>query len=858
MTPYPKDQHSPQSMPVGLLEMLPEHLLERTRAISLPRNGSSRVAASHETPILYWTHHAQRTDENPALDVACALAHELDRPLLVYQGLSSDYRYSSDRHHVFQLQAAKDLQLDYRNLGIRYAFHLQTRADNTPWLTKLAQQTDLLITDDFPGEPTDRWLKRLSLLKHLTILAVDTACVVPMQLVGRAFDRAFAFRDATKKLYRERLDRAWPKTSEIPRFFDKTVPFDALDCEHENPYQSVSRCPIDPMVPPVADTIGGTRAGYQRWDEFLNSRIARYASKRNDPCGDVSSRMSAYLHYGMVSPMRLARQANQKKAEKYLDELLIWRELAYGYCFYKGDYRSTSTLPNWALDSLHQHMHDPREAIYSWETLARGQTRDALWNACQLSLLRHGELHNNVRMTWGKSILQWTKSPEQALEWIIDLNHRYALDGRDPASYGGILWCLGQFDRPFYPEQPVLGTVRPRPTSEHLGRLDLTKYQAKVSRSIASRPCRVAVVGAGVSGLICARTLHDMGLDVEVFEKSRGLGGRAATRRTESGLSLDHGAPFLETKSRLWDRFAHSWEQDQVVCPWQPRFGIWTQSGSSSAVTQRDLANSKLWVGLSGMNRLGKHLAEGLTVRYQATVDALEHRESTWTLRGIQVGEDGASSSFESGPYDCLVLAIPAPQAASMVPGHCSWKSGATQQTMEPVWAALIEFQQPWQIPWDAISFENHPCLDWISRESSKPNRAAQDAWVVHATHSWTHEHLECKPEQVARLLLESLVDLHSESLPKVACVQAHRWRYAQPKRTDLGNLSGAIYLWDIDASLGACGDWITPAEPQGVLGRPSGLSRALESGAAMAGEILRSWIDRNPIQKQAIQQMLF
>jgi predicted NAD/FAD-dependent oxidoreductase len=94
--------------------------------------------------------------------------------------------------------------------------------------------------------------------------------------------------------------------------------------------------------------------------------------------------------------------------------------------------------------------------------------------------------------------------------------------------------------------------------------------------------------------------------------------------------------------------------------------------------------------------------------------------------------------------------------------------------------------------------------------------------------------------------------------LPKVACVQAHRWRYAQPKRTDLGNLSGAIYLWDIDASLGACGDWITPAEPQGVLGRPSGLSRALESGAAMAGEILRSWIDRNPIQKQAIQQMLF
>ena len=833
------------------LELLPDHLKERTRILNQPSTRELRFGLDNDTPIVYWTHHAQRTDENPALDVACALAVELGRPLLVYHGLSSDYRYASDRHHVFQLQGVRDLHLAYSQLGIRYVFHLQTRTDNTPSLARLAQQTDLLITDDF--------------LKHLTIRAVDTACVVPMQLVGRAFDRAFAFRDATKKLYKERLNREWPQIDKKPRFFLGSVPFETLDCEALDPGQIVSHCLIDPMVPPVAETVGGMRAGYERWQEFLDGRIHRYAAKRNDPCGDVSSRMSAYLHYGMVSAMRLARQASQRQAEKYLDELLIWRELAYGYCFYSKDYRSTSTLPSWAIESLRKHVQDPREAIYSWESLARAQTHDALWNACQLSLLRHGELHNNVRMTWGKSILQWTQSPQQALEWLIDLNHRYALDGRDPASYGGILWCLGQFDRPFYPEQPVNGTVRPRPTSEHLSRLDFGKYQAKVSRPIAGGSCKVAIVGAGVSGLICARTLEDMGLDVDIFEKSKGLGGRAATRRTESGIAMDHGAPFFETKSNRWNRFAESWEQDQVVLRWQPRLGIWSQSDPSGSLARFESANSKLWVGQSGMNRLGKHLGQGLHVRFQATVESLKRNGNAWTLAGSQLSQDGVRSSFESGPYDCVVMAIPAPGVAAMVPSDCSWKSIADQQKMEPVWAVLVEFEQPWQIPLDAISLKHHGCLDWISRESSKPNRVASatqtpavDAWTIHATHSWTQVHLECKPEEVAQLLLDALVPLSSEVVPKVLRWQAHRWRYAQPSRTGPQRPDGAACLWDTDTYLGACGDWILPSESRGVLGRSLGLSGALESGASMAGAILRTWIDRNPTRKHAIQPMLF
>lgn len=139
-------------------------------------------------------------------------------------------------------------------------------------------------------------------------------------------------------------------------------------------------------------------------------------------------------------------------------------------------------VPTWAQKALQAGTRDPRPYLHTWEELSRGQTHDPWWNAAQQSLVRHGGLHNNLRMTWGKAILNWTRSPQQALRMLIDLNHRFALDGRDPASYGGILWCLGQFDRPFQPPQPILGTVRPRPTAGHAQRLDVKSMLDHVSQ----------------------------------------------------------------------------------------------------------------------------------------------------------------------------------------------------------------------------------------------------------------------------------------------------------------------------------------------------------------------------------------
>ena len=542
-----------------LFDHLPPHLNERicSRGSSLPNPVGEYV--------LYWTHHALRTDENPALEVAMLLADQLKLPLLVYQGLSEQYHFASDRHHTFILEAARDLEAQYAKLGISYALHVDRAGARYPRLARLAKSTTVLVTDDFPIEATKVWTDRLAQANWCPIVLVDTACVVPSRMVGRAYERAFAFRDATAKLYRERVDRAWPVCALSSSV--STFPVETLKLDGRSIAQLVSRCDIDHSIGPVADTRGGSDAGYARWQNFRKSGLRGYAKRRNQIEIDGVSRMSAYLHYGMVSPFRIAREASEDGAGKYLDELLIWRELAYAFCHHRADLETDASLPSWAVATLSEHVNDPRQRL-TWETLARAKTGERLWDAAQRSLLKHGELHNNVRMTWGKAILEWSQDHRQSLERLIDLNHRYALDGRDPASYGGILWCLGQFDRPFFPEQPILGSVRPRPVSIHASRTNVGAYERKVDRAVAHPSPRIAMIGTGLAGLMCSRILNDQGLEIKCFEKSYRAGGRASTRVVEGSTQFDHGAQYFTIRESALRPSLESWCADKHVGVW--------------------------------------------------------------------------------------------------------------------------------------------------------------------------------------------------------------------------------------------------------------------------------------------------
>ncbi len=814
-----------------LNESLPSDLEERTRLI-----GGEGVDSDGEF-VLYWMRTAIRTDENPALNVAIEYANRLELPILVYQGLSERYPYASDRHHTFILQGARDVQRAFGDKKIAYLLHVERPGYRGPHLRTLAQRAAVVITEDMPTEPLRSWTVALSRVLTCSIFAVDTACVVPMQLVGKSYERAFAFRNATKKLYAERVSSGPSDFQPItapPSSFD--LPFEPIDLQRRDIASLVSQCEIDHSIGPVPHTPGGSIAGYERWQHFKENGLSSYGRRRNNPLIDGVSRMSPYLHYGMVAPTRIAREAAAEKskgAEKFLDELLIWRELAYVFCHYRRDHGRISAIPNWARETLREHENDPRELL-SWETISRGRTSDSIWDSAQRSLLIHGELHNNVRMTWGKAFLEWTPDANRALARLIDLNHRYALDGRDPASYGGILWCLGQFDRPFSPSQPVFGTVRTRSTQQHARRLDPVAYRRKVTRPLWEPTPKVAVIGAGISGLICARTLADHGCDVAVYEKSRGVGGRMSTRRVDNILSFDHGAQYFTTRDVRFKRYVRSWVDDGLVQPWNGRIVV-----VENGVVKAEKTADNRYVAVPGMSSLAKHLASDLSVQFETRVAPPNRCGDKWLL----TNDDGV----ELGQFDVVVVAVPSHQAATLLTAAPLLSELSSSVKMSGCWALMLAFEETLGLGFDGAFVRESP-LSWIARNNSKPGRDSRgETWVVHSTPEWTGSHIDDSPERVRQSLLDEFWTAVGRRRVDPMQLDTQRWRFAIPEFTarpgsgvrqnggrheSLRDFTTTVTdrcLFDDRQWIGACGDWC--AGPR--------VEAAFLSGMAIAGRIL-------------------
>ncbi len=626
----------------SLLAALPAHLSERIHVLS-PAAGASHAAAGGPLSdaaipaggfVLYWMRTAVRGHENPALDTALALSALLGRPLFVYHALSEHYPYASDRHHAFILQGAVDVAAELAARNIGYAFHLERPGQRGPHLRTLAEQACVVITEDMPWAPLLAWTTGLQAALGRPLFTVDTACILPARRIGRAWLRAFAFRAATADERRRRAGMPWPEqTPSLPAFVPR-LPFTPVDLSRADLPALIAECEIDHSIPAVPHTPGGSRAGYARFARFLHDGLADYGERRDNPLHPAgASRMSAYLHYGQVSPLRLAREllstpANDSR-EKFLDEFLTWRELAHVYCTYEPGHETLAAVPEWAKKTLREHESDRRPILPSWERLARGQTGVPLWDAAQTSLLVHGELHNNLRMTWGKAVLAWTPNAETALALLIDLNHRYALDGRDPSSYGGILWCFGQFDRPFPPRRPYLGIVRPRSLKVQEGKLDLPAYRRHVETSAYAKPLRVAVLGGGVPARLAARTLQDQRFPVQLFDVP---GGGDAS----AGL-LHKMQPFCISDQRL-RRYIDSWMQEGVI-------SIQTAAEDPSALR---------YVEKGPVGTLLGHLERGLAATALRSQATLRRTPAGWYLGGA-AATDLLSAPTELGPFDAIL-----------------------------------------------------------------------------------------------------------------------------------------------------------------------------------------------------------
>jgi photolyase PhrII len=788
---------------------LPGFLLERTRPLNdLPVNPKGEF-------VLYWMHHAVRGHENPALDVALWVAERLTLPVLVYQGLGGRHPYNNDRHHTFILEGAGDVEAELTHQGISYCFHLPQHSQSTAPLRGLVARAALSLTEDFPVPPLTGWTRLLATTCPAAFWVVDTACILPMQKMSRSYSRAFKFRNAAREAHDKRIPQPYPTFNLPARPFRGKIGFTSVPLAAMDIAACCAACAIDHSVGPVSHTRGGSQAGYRRWKKFLRHGLSRYAETRQDaavafPSG--VSRMSAYIHHGHVSPFRLARQAAASAsggARKFLDEFVIWRELSHNFCFYHDRVDTLDVLPAWARESLENHRRDRRSRIFTWETLARARTGDRLWDAAQRSLLIHGELHNNLRMTWGKALLQWTRTPQNALQLMIDLNHRFALDGSDPNSYAGILWCLGLFDRPFKPPQPVLGVIRPRSTRSHAKRLDLFRYEARVNRPTSGAPFRVAVIGAGLSGLVAARTLLDHGHRVRIFEKARGVGGRLATRRS-GRYAFDHGAQYFTARDGRFTRWVGSWREAGVAKRWDARIAV-----LHHGQVRRETRRHDRYVGVPGMSALAGHLAGDLNIRLNTRVQRVRSAAKAKTLF------DEKDRSL--GDFDALVVTAPPAQSVHLLAHVTPLVRRLTSVNMFPCWAVILAFAEAPSLPFDG-AFVKGADIAWAACNSSKPGRGTDHCWVIHATPDWSRKNLALAPEDVVSRLTASFAGAAGVALPETVFARAHRWRYAQAQQP---LADGCI--WDPPSMTGVCGDWCCGSRIEG----------AFLSGAAIAGRIL-------------------
>lgn len=765
--------------------------------------------------VLLWLRAALRAESNPALEAACAAARALDLPLLVYQALDERHPHASDRLWTFVLEGARDLAADLEARGVRHAFHLGRPGHREPGLRRLAERAALVVCDAVPVAPVDRWTAALRAGIEAPVVEVDAACVVPMCATRRGYDRAFAFKKASSKARKEWL--GWePEEQPAPAAFDGPLPFEPVDPREHDVADLVAACEIDHGVGPVRHTPGGSRAGRARWEAFRDGPLTRYARDRNDALRPGVSRLSPYLHFGMVSPFTVAREAaavGGGGADKFLDELLVWRELAWHFCHHTdADLDSLAALPDWARETLDAHRADPRPSLRAAADLEHARSGDGLWDAAQRSLLRHGELHNNLRMTWGKAVVPWSPSPEAALARLVDMNHRYALDGRDPSSYGGLLWCLGQFDRPFPPAEPITGELRGRSTEVHAQRLDVERYGARAARP-SSRALRVAVVGAGLCGVAAAEALTDAGHEVVLVDKGRGAGGRASTRRADVA-AFDHGAQYFTARDRRFRRVVDQWVEEGSVAPWDGRLAVIDELGAPAA---RERSGER-FVGVPGMSAVAGRLARHLDVRQGRRVTGLTRDEGGWSVEL----EDGGPLE---GSFDAVLVTTPPAQAAPLLTGSPRLQGLASAVEMDPCLAVMVAFERPYEVPFDG-AFVNAGPLSWVCRNSSKPGRPSGDAWVLHASPDWSRAYIEGDRGDIAEQLLRALEEATGEAAPATIHRDVMGWRFsaARPPLKD-----GAAF--DAVAGLGVAGDWMNGSKVQG----------AWLSGRALAGRVLSS-----------------
>jgi deoxyribodipyrimidine photo-lyase len=430
---------------------------EKGISMNLKRVRTLKGGTEKKGQVVYWMSRDQRVEDNWALIYAQELALQMKASLAVVFCLVPKFLNATLRQFGFMLRGLEQVEKSLDDLKIPFFLLRGWPKGEIPEFVTESRVT-ILVTDFDPLRIKREWKEEVVNKLEIPLYEVDTRNIVPCWVASPK-------QEYGAYTLRPKIHLALPEfLEEFPKL--QAHPFTWRGKVNSTDWQRVvGSLEVNRNVSEVDWLKPGAREARKTLNHFLKNILQEYPQKRNDPTENSVSHLSPYLHFGQISAQRVAlevekSQIKSEQKDSFLEELIVRRELSDNYCYYNDKYDQFEGFHPWAQKTLNEHRQDKREYLYSSEEFEKATTHDDLWNAAQTEMVRRGKMHGYMRMYWAKKILEWTESPETALEIAIYLNDKYELDGRDSNGYAGIAWSVGGVhDRPWN-ERPVFGKIR--------------------------------------------------------------------------------------------------------------------------------------------------------------------------------------------------------------------------------------------------------------------------------------------------------------------------------------------------------------------------------------------------------------